>query len=232
MAHRQLNQPAKRWLALALSLLGCDAATDAANDDANDAGTHASADATPLEPSTIPLWNGDDLSAFDFDPALWRVEDGTIVAHAASGTVTENRFLIYRAREVSDFELRGEVWVGAGGNSGVQYRSRVINAERHRVAGYQADMAADYFGMLYDEAGERGILRETTSACASAAAEQWHSFQIRAVGNELVHWIDGHECTRFRDDHETRALHGVLALQYHTPGGYEIRYRKLELTTL
>jgi hypothetical protein len=37
--------------------------------------------------------------------------------------------------------LRAEIWVEAGGNSGIQYRSTVTDADTWVVGGYQADAA-------------------------------------------------------------------------------------------
>jgi hypothetical protein len=77
-----------------------------------------------------------------------------------------NTFLIWKGGTVGDFTLRlkfrFKALPGADAgkaNSGVQYRSQVIDPAKRIVGGYQADMdgAGRYIGMLYEERG-RGIL--------------------------------------------------------------------------
>ena len=79
--------------------------------------------------------------------------------------VNENTFLIWDG-EAGDFELTFKYKLtdedGKSekfGNSGMQYRSKVVKPEYFVVSGYQADMECgkNYSGILYEEKG-RGIL--------------------------------------------------------------------------
>jgi hypothetical protein len=95
------------------------------------------------------------------------VEDGAITGrNRAEAPLEGNTFLIWKEGTVGDFTLRlkfrfqpvaGAVMARA--NSGVQYRSQVIDPAKRVVGGYQADMdgGGKYVGMLYEERG-RGIL--------------------------------------------------------------------------
>jgi hypothetical protein len=178
----------------------------------------------------LSLWNGVDLSEWDGEPDVWRVEDGAIVGFQSE--TTQNTFLIYRGRTFADFVLRAEIWVEAGGNSGIQYRSTLTDAAAWVVGGYQADAADEYWGMLYDELG-RGILADASAAClASAAHDQWNRYEIRAEGGTLVHQVNDVECVRFEEDSAEAPIEGVIALQYHLPGAFEVRFRDLRLTEL
>jgi len=190
------------------------ARADARADGASDSGAHR-------------LFNGVDLTGFQYDPAIWRVEDGAIVASAPAGSITTNTFLIHDS-DFADFVLTGELWVGAGGNSGVQYRSRLLEPGTYRVVGYQMDGADGYWGALYEEGG-RGLLQG--SGCLDAAhSGTWVRFTISVRGNEAVHELAGKECARFVDEAPERAAHGLIALQYHVPGGFEVRLRELVVT--
>src|SRR4029078_534466 len=82
--------------------------------------------------------------------------------------VAENTFLIWQGGEVSDFELTLKYKIvdlngesKGFGNSGIQYRSKVVKPEYSVVAGYQADFETGktYSGILYEEKG-RGILAQ------------------------------------------------------------------------
>jgi hypothetical protein len=111
------------------------------------------------------LFNGKDLSGWKGNPDFWSVRDGAITGQStATKVVDANTFLVWQGGEPANFELRLKFRLTAQnakgwGNSGVQYRSRVIDAEKFVVGGYQADIDSPfrYTGMLYEERG-RGIL--------------------------------------------------------------------------
>ena len=192
-------------------------------------------------------------TAWDGNPAFWRVEDGTITGQTTADNPTQgNTFLIWRKGEVADFELTLKFRI-VGGNSGIQYRSR--ESEKWVIGGYQADIdaAGQYAGILYEERG-RGILAMrgkrvviaadgkltdagTTAAeadiLASLQKEGWNDYRVRAVGNHLQQWINGHQTVDVTDNEAAkRAMSGLLALQLHAGPPMlvqfkEIMYRKL-----
>jgi len=71
----------------------------------------------------VQIFDGKTLSGWDGDPAVWRVEDGAIVAVRPAGQITNNSYLVYRGIKAHDFDLRLEIKAAVGG-SGIQYRSR------------------------------------------------------------------------------------------------------------
>jgi len=71
----------------------------------------------------VQIFDGKTLRGWDGDPAVWRVEDGAIVAVRPAGQVTNNSYLVYRGMKAHDFDLRLEIKAAVGG-SGIQYRSR------------------------------------------------------------------------------------------------------------
>jgi len=119
------------------------------------------------EPGFRSLFNGKDLTGWDGLPGVWSVKDGVITGRTrAEARLEGNTFLIWKAGTVGDFTLRlkfrFQPVAGADmakANSGVQYRSHVIDPAKRVVGGYQADMdgGGKYVGMLYEERG-RGIL--------------------------------------------------------------------------
>ena len=120
------------------------------------------------------LFNGKDLTGWKGNTDLWSVKDGAITgqtqpdpANPAKSTLKGNTFLVWDG-EVGDFELTFKYKItdkdgkGEGfGNSGVQYRSKVVDEKGFVVAGYQADfeIGKTYSGILYEEKG-RGILAQ------------------------------------------------------------------------
>ena len=93
------------------------------------------------------------------------IGDGALtgVTTAEKG-IKANTFLVYTGAQPANFELRVAFRLTAQNpankaNSGVQYRSKVIDPATFVVGGYQADIDSpfNYTGMLYEEKG-RGIL--------------------------------------------------------------------------
>ena len=113
-----------------------------------------------------PIFNGKDLTGWHGQMEFWSVQDGAITGHTTSEhMVQENTFLILDG-ETGDFELTFKYKLtdmdgksDKFGNSGVQYRSKVVKPEYSVLSGYQADMETGktYSGILYEEKG-RGIL--------------------------------------------------------------------------
>lgn len=111
------------------------------------------------------IFNGHDLTGWDGNKALWSVRDGCIVGQTTVEKPTKgNTFLVWQAGKPANFELRTSFRLTAQneksfGNSGIQYRSRIVDGAAFVVGGYQADidLTGGYAGMLYEEKG-RGIL--------------------------------------------------------------------------
>src|SRR5262249_40852139 len=68
------------------------------------------------------IFNGRDLAGWEGSPNYWSVEDGCLTG-TADGTLKYNRFIAWRGGAVKNFELRVQVKVTPGGNSGLQYRA-------------------------------------------------------------------------------------------------------------
>jgi len=200
------------------------------------------------------IHNGRDLDGWDGDPSIWSVEDGAITGiTTAENPLKHNTFLIFKGKPLSDFRLELQYRI-KDGNSGIQYRSRVFDAKKWIVGGYQADIEAGttYTGILYEEKG-RGILalrgeRATISAEGEAKKEtvadtadlqkhirqeDWNDYIIEAQGNTLKHTINGHLMSETIDD-ETgkRATEGILALQAHVGPPMKIQFRNIRLKRL
>jgi hypothetical protein len=111
------------------------------------------------------LFDGQTLAGWDGLPQFWSVRDGALTGQTtAENGIKANTFLVYTGSQPANFELRLRFRLTAQnpenrGNSGVQYRSKVLDAATFAVGGYQADIDIPfrYTGMLYEEKG-RGIL--------------------------------------------------------------------------
>ncbi len=197
------------------------------------------------------IFNGQDLKGWDGGANHWKVEDSCLTG-TADGKLKYNRFLTWRGGKVRNFELRVQVRVSPGGNSGINYRSTPRpDLGEHVVTGYQCDVVAnraDYNGMLYEERGRR-ILAHTGERVVIDPAGQpwvvgafplrafkpgeWHEYRVLVEGNRHRHWIDGHPTVDVIDlDKKGRQLEGVLAVQVHVGPPMKIQYRDFFLRRL
>jgi hypothetical protein len=113
-----------------------------------------------------PIFNGKDLSGWEGRKPFWSVRDGAITGQTRDEKdLPSNTFLVWQGGEPANFELRLKFKLTGENekkqaNSGVQYRSRIIDPMTFVVGGYQADIdTGRYIGMLYEERG-RGILMQ------------------------------------------------------------------------
>jgi hypothetical protein len=111
------------------------------------------------------IFDGKTLAGWDGNKDVWSVRDGALTGQTtAEKTIKSNTFLVYTGAQPANFELRLAFRLTAQNdknqaNSGVQYRSKLMDPATFVVGGYQADIdsTGKYAGMLYEERG-RGIL--------------------------------------------------------------------------
>jgi Domain of Unknown Function (DUF1080) len=202
------------------------------------------------------IFDGASLKGWDCDPDFWRVEQGSMVAETRPGHMPkQNIFCIWRDGKPADFDLKLQYRLtGAGGNSGVQYRS----IERPDVAqwvmqGYQADIDADerYTGQVYEERG-RGFIANRgnftyvgdgkKSALVGSVGDgnelkkfinsgDWNDMEVIARGNTLIQLINGHVMSALIDDDKAnRKLDGLIGIQLHvTQAGEKVEARNIRI---
>ena len=122
--------------------------------------------APPPESGMTSIFNGRDLTGWDGDTRLWSVQDGVIHGETTAEIKARgNTFLIWTAGNTSDFELRLSFRCSATNNSGIQYRSTRVDADKARnkwvVRGYQHEIRNEVdlpsvSGFIYDEGGSTG----------------------------------------------------------------------------
>lgn len=167
------------------------------------------------------LFDGRSLAGWQGDESSWLIEDGEIVGRTSG--LDHNEFLKSEL-EVRDFRLTLEVRLAANaGNSGIQFRSSVL--PDGAVAGYQADIGDPWWGMLYEEQG-RGLLWDR-SGQEFVRLDNWNTYEVLALGPHVRTWLNGRACVDVVDPDGARA--GILALQLHSGGPTEIRFRNLKL---
>jgi hypothetical protein len=208
------------------------------------------------------LFNGKDLTGWDGNRKLWFVRDGAITGQTTPENPAKvNTFLVWTNGTVADFELRAAFKLVANNpqgfaNSGIQYRSKILDPANWVVGGYQADMEAGptYTGILYEERMPRGIMaqrgekvvwnkdckKEVVGSIGAAADIEaglkkgdWNDYLIIAKGNHLQQFINGMPTVDVTDDCESmRASSGVLALQLHVGQPFTVQFKDIRLKKL
>jgi len=211
------------------------------------------ASATAFAQESKSLFDGKTLDGWKGDPAVWSVMDGAITAKVTDKQLKYNTFLIWQGGDVADFELTAKYKM-VGNNSGIQYRSKVLDAEKFILGGYQADIDASlkYSGINYEEKG-RGILAErgqrvtigadgkkSVESIGDAADlgakiknEDWNDYRVVAKGNRLQHFINGVLMSEVIDNQtEKAATKGSLGLQAHTGPAMTVQFKDIMIKEL
>lgn len=211
------------------------------------------------------LFNGKTLAGWEGNPDLWSVKDGVITGQTtAEKPASGNTFLIWKGGDVADFEITFKYKMKPGDdagfvNSGLQYRSKIVDEKNFVVAGYQADLeyGTTYSGILYEEKG-RGILAQrgqkvsitqgaeagkpkievtgetgkSEEIQAAIKKDDWNEYRIVVKGNHLQHFINGKATVDVTDETAEGAKTGILALQLHAGHPMQIQFKDILYTKL
>jgi hypothetical protein len=174
-------------------------------------------------PETVAyFFNGKDLGGWEGNEDLWRVENGELIGRSEKG-LKHNEFL--KSQMIfSDFRLVCKVKLTPNReNSGIQFRSEPWpNGE---VKGYQADVGAGWWGKLYEEEG-RALLWDKPGD-QYVKPEEWNTYEILAVGHKIRTAINGKPCVNLDDPNG--ATEGIIALQLHSGGPVEARFKDFDV---
>jgi hypothetical protein len=206
----------------------------------------------------VALFNGHDLAGWTGLPDYWSVTEGSISGRQIKET-SKQTFLVFTLLKVKDFELRLKYrFVTPEGNSGIQFRSKVIDPATSRVGGYQADFDAEvmYDGSIYDEAdvaGGRGTMSNRGEATIWDAQNKrhnrplkeraarlkrvikrgdWNDVVLVARGRHIRYSINGHVMTDLIDNSPMALREGILALQLHQGFTMDVRFKDVRLKVL
>jgi len=203
----------------------------------------------------VPLFNGKSLEGWDGDARFWRVENGEIIGQSTKAEPAPgNTFLIWEGGEVADFELKVEFKI-LSGNSGIQYRSFLVDDKPWVLGGYQADLSANdkWTGAAWGERykkmlaarGETTVVGEAEDERNVVAAvgdnaelksflrpNDWNEYHIIAYGNQCIQMINGVVMSEFSERPEDRLRSGWIGLQLHQGPPMEVRFRNIELRKL
>jgi hypothetical protein len=211
----------------------------------------------------ITLFNGKDLANWEGLEGYWSVKDGVIEGSETKEN-SKQTFLILSASRAepakfANFELRFQYkFTTPSGNSGMQFRSKVIDEKTYRVGGYQADFDAEtqHDGTVYDEAGVAGKrnvmanrgektiwdsdtkrkgepLSKTKAELAKAIKKgDWNAMVLIAKGNAVRITINGELMCEMVDDSPKALKEGLIALQMHAGYTMAIQVKDVKIKLL
>lgn len=167
--------------------------------------------------------------------ARYEVVDGTIMGHTEVGS--PNSFLC-SSKEYADFELRFEVKVDPGLNSGVQIRSvSKDDINNGRVHGPQVEIESDpgESGYIYSEGTGRGWISPTQTQRNVFKNDGWNRYRVLADGNRIQTWINGKRIEDL-DVPAVESTKGFLGLQVHgigkDLGPFKVQWRNIRIQEL
>lgn len=182
--------------------------------------------ATALHAEPVSLFDGKTLEGWDYDPKIWRVEDGMITGGSTTEKIKENHFICTK-KSYANFELKLKIKVSGDPktgmlNSGIQIRSLRVPGGAH-MTGYQVDCGAGWFGKIYDEFRRNKVIWAPTPEQQTALDKAidvfgWNEYRIRAEGTRIQTWINGVHCIDYTETDKNIALDGLIGPQVHSGG--------------
>ncbi|MGV3659140.1 MAG: PVC-type heme-binding CxxCH protein [Prosthecobacter sp.] len=177
-----------------------------------------------LHAEPVSLFDGKTLEGWDFDPKIWRVEDGVITGGSTTEKITANHFIATK-KSFQNFELKLKIKCSGDPktgmiNSGIQIRSVRAPGGTH-MSGYQVDCGDKWFGKIYDEYRRNKVIAEPLDAAALDKAVDvfgWNEYRIRAEGPRIQVWINGVAALDYTEQDKNIALDGQIAPQVHSGG--------------
>jgi hypothetical protein len=174
------------------------------------------------------LFNGKDLTGWTVHGTeKWYVEDGALVCE--SGPDKQYGYLS-TDQPYKNFILTVKFKQEANGNSGVFIRSGI---EGTKISGWQVEVAPDgkHTGGVYESYGRGWLIQPKPKDEKRLKAGEWNTLKIKAVGDEVTTWLNGHKMIYLKDEKIGKG-EGFIALQIHDGGGIKVRWKDLMITEI
>jgi hypothetical protein len=169
------------------------------------------------------FFNGKNLDGWEGLKEFWSVKEGAIVGSTKKDPGF-NTFLCSK-KKYKDFELKCKVRLKNGvGNSGVQFRSKIVDAKKFAVHGPQADIGEGYWGSLYGEGS--GMMKKAPDETQKVVKQKdFNDYYIKCVGKHVTIKING--TTTVDDDFPKMPAEGIIAFQMHAgfKDGMEVTFK-------
>ena len=210
------------------------------------------------EPQWQILFNGHNLAGWHAVPAAsagdWSVKDGAIVGHGSEDRLS---YLVWKADDLTDFELSLRYRLSGKGNSGIEIRAIPDPSGRRPFVGYHADLghvgigphilgAWDFHFAGREEPACRRGTRLTIAADETCEREKissplplsaihqdaWNHVRIVAQGNRCAFYLNGKIASAFCDQAAGATFRkGAIGLQIHD-AGTRIEFKDIQIRVI
>ena len=204
------------------------------------------------------IFDGKSLKGWESVPADaaadWSVRDGVI---AGKGSANRLAYLVWKERDLQDFELKFDYRMVTDGNSGVELRAQPDSTGKRPFEGYHADFghigigsnvlgAWDFhFASRKEPPCPRGhslVIAEDQSVELNPLKvglelehlhrRDWNSVHVKAEGQHMQFFINGQLASEFTDHASDGQLKkGAIGLQLHDKG-MVVEFRNVRLKKL
>ena len=179
------------------------------------------------------FFNGKDLEGWEGNPEYWSVHDGCLIGKAPAEGLKSNTFLCGKT-PYKDFELTFQFRLKDGkGNSGVQFRSRIVDARTYAVAGPQGTISKPFWGGLYGERDPGRWLRLPKQKVVREIVKptEFNDYAIKCVDKRVTIKLNG---TTTVDDHFPEVpAEGIIAWQLREGfPAMEVTFRNIQFKDL
>ena len=186
----------------------------------------------------VSLFDGKTLDGWDYDPAMWRVEDGVITGGSTTEKIKKNDFISTK-KSYQNFELKLKIKVSGDPKTGLINSGIQIHSVRDgsAMSGYQVDCGAGWFGKIYDEHRRNKVIwapKPEQQAALDKAIDVfgWNEYRIRAEGPRIQTWINGVHCMDYTETDPNIALDGHIAPQVHSGGVCLVQVKEVTIEKL
>ena len=206
----------------------------------------------------VSLFDGKSLKGWSAYPAKtaadWSVKDGVIVG---LGSANRLSYLVWKEKDLTDFELRFQYRLRTRGNSGVEIRAQPDKTGKRPFQGYHADFghvgigknvlgAWDFHFARRKEypcpRGTRLVIHPDGKAVATPISSavklsdirkrDWNTVRVIARGRRFQFYLNGKLASEFTDNAKTGRLDsGAIGLQLHDKG-MRVEFKDLQLKKL
>ncbi len=161
---------------------------------------------------------------------FWTYKDGALVGYTPKAPAV-NTFLCSK-KKYRDFEMKFKVRLKDGiGNSGVQIRSKIVDAKQFAVAGPQGDIGDGSWGDLYGERFGGMIKAASNNVQHAVKSKGFNDYYIKCVGKHVTIKVNG--VTSVDDDFHKMPDEGIIAFQLHADyPSMEVTFKDIEFTEL
>ena len=172
-----------------------------------------------------PIFNGKSLDGWRANehPESWTIQDGVLVGHGPTS------HLFYTAEELKDFELKTDVMINHGGNSGIYF-----HVKQHGPGWFFDGHEVQINNTHVDPVRTGSLWHVVQFYDSPVKDDEWFAVSIRVKDRSVLVQINGKTVVEYLEPEgitgERKIGKGYIALQQHDPASI-VRFRNILLKT-